>query len=257
MEITSSIKIEPKSQIQYSKCILFLSMFYLVFFLSSAILAHKLVYFGNYMTSVSTFVLPFTFILADVIAEVYGYALSRQLIWAALLSEFLFAIIMLIAVSIHSPHALSNSGAYKTVFSSFTRIFIGNVIAMISSIFINIYAITKSKILLKGRFFWLRSLGASIVGEFIFTLICVIIAFAGVTPISDMPQLILTSFLFKVIFNPLAVIPASYLVPYLKKKENIDVYDTETDFNPIKIGSGSNNKKNISARVYAFQAKSK
>ncbi len=256
MQTSNSNQIEPKSQIQYSKCILFLSMFYLVFFLSSAILAHKLVYFGKYMTSVSTFVLPFTFALSDVIAEVYGYALSRQLIWSALLSEFLFAIIMLIAVSIHSPHVLSNSDAYKAIFSTFTRIFIGNVIAMLSSIFLNIYAITKSKILLKGRFFWLRSLGASFVGEFIFTLVCVIIAFAGVIPTSDMPQLILTSFLFKVIFNPLAVIPASYLVPYLKKKENMDFYDTETNFNPIKIDTESI-KKNESDNIYPFQVKSK
>lgn len=245
-----------KSPIHHSTCILFLSMFYLVFFLSSAILAHKLVYFGKYMTSVSTFVLPFTFVLSDVIAEVYGYSLSRQLIWAALISEFLFAMIMLIAVSIHSPHVLSNSDAYKTVFSSFTRIFIGNVLAMVSSIFLNIYAITKSKILLKGRFFWLRSLGASIVGEFIFTFVCVIVAFAGVIPVADMPQLILTSFLFKVIFNPLAIIPASYLVPYLKKKENIDFYDYETNFNPIKMGTTKNNTGQ-SGKIYPFQINSK
>lgn len=256
MHDTANEAVSHKSPIQYSTCILFLSMFYLVFFLSSAILAHKLVYFGHYMTSVSTFVLPFTFVLSDVIAEVYGYSLSRQLVWAALLSELLFAVIMLIAVSIHSPHVLSNSGAYKAVFSSFTRIFIGNVLAMVSSIFLNIYAITKSKILLKGRFFWLRSLGASVVGEFIFTFVCVIVAFVGVIPINDMPQLILTSFLFKVIFNPLAVIPASYLVPYLKKKENIDFYDTETNFNPIKI-SIEKNKNNASGKIYPFQMNSK
>lgn len=224
------------SQFQYLKYIMPMSMFYLVFFLSSAILAHKLVYFGHYMTSVSTFVLPFTFVLSDVIAEVYGYSLSRQLIWSALVSEFLFAIIMLIAVNIHSPNVLSNSDAYKVVFSSFMRIFIGNVVAMVSSNFLNIYVITKSKILLRGGFFWLRSLGASIVGEFIFTFVCVIIAFAGVVKISEIPGLIVTSFLFKVIFNPLAVVPASYLVSCLKRKEGVDIYDTDTDFNPLMFG---------------------
>jgi len=223
-----------KQQTQY-KFLNFLSLLYFVFFLTAAILAHKLVYFGHYMTSVSTFVLPFTFVLADVIAEVYGYAEARKLIWSALVCEFIFAVIMFIAVHIHSPSVLDNTDAYKEVFGTFMRIFIGNFIAMVSATFLNIYFLVKWKILMQGKYFWLRSLGSSIIGEFIFTFTCVLIAFIGVIPVSKIPQLIITSFLFKTIFNPLAVIPATILMIYLKKKEKIKAYEYSMNFNPFKL----------------------
>lgn len=228
--------------IKHYKFTIILSMFYLIFFLSSAILAHKLVYIGKYMTSVSTFVLPFTFFLADVITEVYGYAFARKLIWSALASELLFSIIILIAVNIDSSALLRNGSAYHEVFGSFMRIFIGNAIAMISSVFINIYAVSKWKILLKGKYFWMRSLSASIIGEFIFTFTCVLIAFVGVIPLSKLPQLIFTSFLFKVFFNVTAIGPATILASYLKRTEKIDIYDLNVNFNPFKM---NDDKKNM------------
>lgn len=212
-------------------------MLYLVIFLCAAILAQKLIYFGSYMTSASTFVLPFTFVLSDVISEVYGYAAARSLIWSALFCEFVFAAIMLIAVHIHSPNMISNADAYTTVFGTFMRIFIGNFIAMVSATFLNIYVLLKWKIRLKGKHFWLRSLSASTVGEFVFTFTCVIIAFAGVIPLNKIPQLIITSFLFKLIFNPLAVTPATILVFILKRKEGIKSDNDSYDFNPFKITS--------------------
>lgn len=211
-----------------------LSMMYLVFFLSAAILAHKLVYFANYMTSVSTFILPFTFVLADVIAEVYGYRAARNIIWSALLCEFIFAMIMYIAVQIHSPSILDNTDAYKEVFGTFLRIFIGNFTAMILATFLNIYFLLKWKFLLKGKYFWLRSLFSSAIGEFTFTVTCVIIAFLGVIPTYSIPQLILTSFLFKCIFNPIAVMPATLLMTYIKARENIGTETDSIDFNPFK-----------------------
>lgn len=224
-----------QQQLQY-KFLNFLSLLYFVFFLAAAILAHKLVYFGQYMTSVSTFILPFTFVLLDVIAEVYGYSAARRLIWSALVCEFVFAIIMFIAVHIHSPSVIDNADAYKEVFGKFMRIFTGNFIAMVCATFLNVYFLIKWKILLRGRYFWLRSLGSSAIGEFIFTFTCVLIVFIGVIPAANIPQLVITSFLFKAIFNPLAVIPAAILSRFLKKKEG-DVLESSVDFNPFKLAT--------------------
>lgn len=187
------------------------------------------------MTSISTFVLPFTFVLLDVIAEVYGYNVTRKLIWSALICEFIFAVIMLIAVHIHSPSIMDNADAYKEAFGKFMRIFIGNFVAMVCATFFNVYCLIKWKFLLNGRYFWLRSMGSSAIGEFIFTLTCVLIAFLGVIPLASIPQLIITSFLFKVIFNPLAVIPATISMGYLKKKEEIDTYEYGINFNPFQL----------------------
>jgi len=225
-----------KQKSQY-KFLGFLSMLYLVFFLSAAILAHKLVYFGHYMTSVSTFVLPFSFVLVDIIAEVYGYAVARKLIWSALVCEFVFATIMLLAVHLNSPGVLNNTDAYKEVFGTFMRIFIGNFIAMVGASFFNIYILVKWKFLLKGRYFWLRSLGSSGVGEFIFTFTCVLIAFVGVVPAASIPQLVVTSFLFKAIFNPIIVFPAAIFMNFLKKREGVDVYEYNINFSPFKLSS--------------------
>lgn len=215
--------------------IMFLSMFYITVFLAAAILAHKLVYFGHYMTSVSTFVLPLSFVLSDIIAEVYGYAYARQLIWSSLFCEVAFALIMLVAVNIDSPSLIKTSDAYHEIFGSFIRISIGNVIAMLTATFINVYLLTKWKMALNGKLFWLRSLGSSSIGEFVFTFICVIISFYGVVDTAKIPQLILTSFIFKIIFNPIAVVPANIYANWLKRTEDNDHYDLKTNFNPFNL----------------------
>jgi uncharacterized PurR-regulated membrane protein YhhQ (DUF165 family) len=95
--------------------------------------------------------------------------------------------------------------------------------------------VAKWKVLLRGRLFWLRSLGASIIGEAVFVIISLCMEFIGVIPLQALVQLILVSFAMKIVLNPILVIPSSILAAMIKKIEQIDVYDYDLEFNPLKI----------------------
>ena len=107
---------------------------------------------------------------------------------------------------------------------------------MIGSL-LNAYAISKFKKFLNGKYFWLRSLAASTIGEFVFVIICYVIEFWGMVSFSKLCHLILVGYLVKLLVNPILVIPTTILVYLLKKFEGIDLYNNSVAFNPIKINS--------------------
>jgi uncharacterized integral membrane protein (TIGR00697 family) len=107
--------------------------------------------------------MPLWFVLGDVIAEVYGYKAARHVIWMAIICQFIFALSCAILISFDSPDGWANQGAYNQVLGKLPRVAFASFFAIVSGAFINAYAISKWKILLHGKYFWLRSLGASAV----------------------------------------------------------------------------------------------
>ena len=113
------------------------------------------------------------------------------------------------------------------------RVFFGMLLAVVVGSFLNAYALTKWKILLLGRFYWLRSVSASAVGQLCFTFISLTFDLLHVVPLHTLAELIFVSYTVKLIFTPIAAVPAVYIVAYLKNLEGIDVYDVNTNFNPF------------------------
>ena len=109
------------------------------------------------------------------------------------------------------------------------------IVAVILGSFINIYIIAKWKILILGRSFWLRSIGSSAIGQFLFTFVAMVFDLFYVIPLHDLIELIIVAYMVKLIFTPLVAIPSNWLAEYLKKLEGIDIYDTETDFTIFKL----------------------
>jgi uncharacterized integral membrane protein (TIGR00697 family) len=220
---------------QQYKCLLPLAMFYMMVKLVTVLLIYKIISIGTINITAASIIIPLWFLTGDIIAEVYGYNISKQIIWAALIFQFIFAYICTLFINLPSPANWVHQAAYYQVFGNLPRVVISSFIAILSGAFINAYTVSKWKILLKGKLFWLRSLGASIIGEAIFVIISLSMEFIGVVPLKTLMQLILISFAIKIVINPILVIPSAMLTSLIKKIENVDIYEYQLEFNPLKI----------------------
>lgn len=212
-----------------------LSMLYMTIKLITVLLIYKVIVIGYFSATASTLIMPFWFFLGDVITEVYGYEITRQLIWIAIFCQFVFALVCAEMIRLPSPAMWAHQAAYDQVLGKLPRVAFASFLAIVCGAFINAYALAKWKILYKGKSFWKRSLGSSAIGEIIFTMIAYLIEFAGVVPTLNLMQLMAISVGVKLILSPFLVIPATLIASALKKSEGIDVYDHHTDFNPFKL----------------------
>lgn len=188
-----------------------LSMFYMTIKLTTIVLIYKIITIGPFSASASTLVMPLWFVVGDVIAEVYGYKVARQIIWMAILCQFVFAFACTGLIAFQSPSGWLHQEAYDQVLGKLPRVALASFLAILCGAFINAYAISKWKILLRGKYFWLRSLGASAVGELIFTIVAYLTEFLGVVPLANLLHLMIISYVIKLIFNPILVIPSLLL----------------------------------------------
>lgn len=152
---------------------------------------------------------------------------------------------------IHTPHLyVVYANAYNVILPKLFRSHLANSIALIIGSFTNIYAVSKWKILTRGRFFWLRCLGASAVGESVYTVVVIFIVNVGIVPNHTLVEMMFVSYTFKILFDLFAIIPASLFAFFLKNKEGFDRYDHHTNFNPFKM-SVDDNYKDTSSRITA------
>ncbi len=176
-------------------------------------------------------IFPFTFLLSDVITEVYSYKYSRFLIWCVILTLGIFTLFAWISMMI--PTAVVHYG-YSEVFNNYPRLYMGVAIATFFSFFINNYIISKLKMKMDGKLFWLRSIMSTSVGHAVFSATWVIIFHWHEIGSLALLKLILDMYLWKMTFEIIATPVAAFVSRWLKKKE-CDVYDTNTNFNPFKL----------------------
>lgn len=230
-----SIRIESKNLTTPYKYLSLLGMLYITSLLLTAVLVHKMLVIHNISISGGTFVYPFSYFFGDIIAEVYGYKIARQLIWCAFICMFFFD--MGAASISHTTHPPSwqFQTDYDVVLGPLPRIFVGDFLAISAGAFVNAYVISKCKVLTRGKYFWLRSIGSSCLGEAVFNIIAFSIMFLGVVSFKIYLEVMLFSYFFKVSYSVFAAWPATCLMRILKKLENTDVYDYNTNFNPFRF----------------------
>ena len=180
---------------------------------------------------------PISYIFGDILTEVYGYARARQVIWAGF-GAMLFASIMAWVV-VHLPPApeWQNQAAYEIAFGSTWRIVAASLIAFFCGEFVNSYILAKMKIWTDGKYLWTRTIGSTIFGEGVDSLIFYPIAFfnSGLIPNELLPKIMLAQFFAKVGVEILFT-PVTYkIVAWLKRAEHEDYYDRDTNFTPFTI----------------------
>lgn len=209
-------------------------MVYMSIMLVNAILTNRYIGKDNLFVLGGTFTSPLVFILDDIIAEIYGYKIARAVIFTGFFSQSLFVVICQLVINAPYP-SFFNETAYATVLGwSLMRINISGFFAYISANLVNSYILSRWKVLLKGRYFWLRSLGSSTISEVLYSFIAILMMEFASISLKSILQVAVISFSIKVLYSIVLVGPVSILVNYLKKLTGIDVYDFPQQFTPFK-----------------------
>mgnify|MGYP001582537598 CR=1 FL=1 len=213
----------------------FITTLYITFQLVSDITAGKIVQLGMFTVSATVLYFPITYIIADLLTEVYGYSKARSVVWMVLISSVIAGIIYSIVVSLPPANGFDANDAYTRVLGQIPRILVGGWIAVFIGGILNDYILAKMKIWTKGKHLWTRTIGSTIVGEGANTILFYLIALYAVIPTNLLVSSILAGWLIKVIIEVVMTPVTYYVVGKLKKIENEDYYDTETNFNPLII----------------------
>ncbi|MDB5685090.1 MAG: hypothetical protein JWM38_1838 [Sphingomonas bacterium] len=179
---------------------------------------------------------PISYVLGDVLTEVYGYARARRCIWAGFVAVLFMAFMSWVVVALPPAADWGGQAAYEAVFGQVPRIVLASVVAFWAGEFANSFVLARMKLLTQGRHLWTRTIGSTFVGQGIDSLIFYPLAFYGAPdwPVEAMLMVMLSQFVLKVGWEVLLT-PVTYLVVgFLKRREGIDVFDTGTDFTPFR-----------------------
>jgi queuosine precursor transporter len=169
------------------------------------------------------------------IAEIYGYKITRSVILSGFTAQTLFVLVCQVVVIAPYPTSFKEYEAYNHILgSSLLRINISGFAAYIVANLINSYIITRWKILLKGRYFWLRSFGSSTFSEAIYSFLAIMMMELQSIPMSDILKVVAISYSIKAAYSVILAFPANLLVNHLKKVTGIDVYDFPKEFTPFR-----------------------
>lgn len=220
---------------EYSRWFLMLTAIFVACLLTANITAVKLITVYGLVLPAAVIIFPLSYIIGDVLTEVYGYAHARRVIWLG----FLCNVIMVLAI--RGGQMLPPAGfwpdqaAYAKILGATPRLLLASFLAYLVGEFANSFVLAKLKIATKGRWLWSRTITSTLVGEGLDSLIFITVAFAGVIPAAGLLNAIITQWLVKTGYEVVAT-PLTYLVVNtMKRLEGIDAYDYETKFNPLHI----------------------
>ena len=212
-----------------------MAAFVTVLLCSNVIGAAKVAAVWGFSFGAGVLFFPMSYIFNDVLTEVYGYPRARKAVWAGF-AAIVFASFMS-AVVVALPPAASWGGqpAYLEVFGQTPRIVFASLTAFFVGEFANSYVLAKMKLITSGRYLWMRTIGSTIVGEGVDSLVFYPVAFLGVWTADLVLTVLISNYLIKVAWEAL-VTPLTYkVVNFLKRAENEDYYDRNTNFTPFSI----------------------
>lgn len=216
------------------KTIIALSMIYVSIMIANAVLTNRYIGTDAIFILGGTLTSPLIFILDDIIAEIYGYKIACYVILIGFLSQTLFALICGIVVVAPAPDFFKEKATYQYVLgSSLMQINFSGWLAYIFANLANTYILTRWKVLLKGRKFWLRSIGSSMFSEGLYSFLAILMMEFNHIKLDKILQLALVSYSIKACYSLFFSFPANALVNFLKKLTNTDIYDIPKRFTPF------------------------
>jgi len=218
--------------------------FVVILLLSNVIGAEKrsvidLPWIGPWPFGAGILFFPISYVIDDVLTEVYGYARARRALWAGFAALIFMAVMEWTVVHLPVDQGWNGQAAYERVFGSGWRIILASLTAFWVGDLLNSFVMAKMKIWTEGRYLWTRTIGSTIVGEGADSLIFYPLAFYGLADwsVQSLLKVMLIQFVLKVSWEVILT-PVTYaVVGFLKRREGVDVYDRGTDFSPFKITS--------------------
>ena len=215
---------------KFSFTFLLLAVSFSVFLILANILEVKIVDLGFMTATGGLIVFPMSYIINDCIVEVYGFRLARLTIWLGFFMNLLSVILIHIAIALPADVSWQGQDAFVATFGSSARILMASFVAMICGSMVNAYVMSKMKLGQHGRNFSLRAVASTLFGEIVDSLVFFPIAFYGVLPNTTLIALICTQAGMKTAYE-IVVLPLTVrVVRYLKRKEELDVYDYKVSY---------------------------
>jgi len=180
-------------------------------------------------------VFPLSYLFGDVLTEVYGYAVTRRVIWLGFGCNLVFVVFILLAGALPAAPFWHEQAAYSAILGFTPRLLAASFVAYLGGEFLNSFVMARLKILTRGRRLWTRTISSTVLGQAVDSTIFITGAFAGLLAPGLLLQTVATQWIFKSLYEVVAT-PLTYLVVgFLKRAERQDPFDTATDFNPFSL----------------------
>lgn len=210
-----------------------MAAFVAILLLSNLIGASKLATLGGYTFGAGILFFPISYVLGDVLTEVYGYANARRCVWTGFVAMIFMAFMSYVVVAMPPAQGWDGQAAYESVFGSTWRIVAASVLAFWAGEFVNSFVLAKMKVLTKGKHLWTRTIGSTVFGQAVDSAIFYPVAFLGTWSNEQVVTVMVTNWLLKVLWEALLT-PVTYIVVgWFKAREGVDVFDSDTDFSPF------------------------
>lgn len=221
---------------------LLMAAFVAVLLCSNLIGVHKVSYidvpyYGQFVFGAGVLFFPISYLFGDILTEVYGYARSRKVIWAGFGALIFAALMSWVVVNLAPASTMSEDSvkAVNQIFGSTPRIVLATVTAFAFGEFVNSFVLAKMKILSQGKHLWTRTIGSTVAGEVADSIVFYPVAFYGVWSDAQLINVMIGNYFLKVLWEVLAT-PITYIVVnFLKRAEQEDYYDRETNFTPFSL----------------------
>lgn len=220
---------------RHSNWFLLVAALFVTSLIVSNIIAVKVIDVAGMILPAAIIIFPISYILGDVLTEVYGFARARQVIWLGFLCN-LFAVIAIFAGGLLPAAGFwPGQDAYDMILGAVPRILAASFVAYLVGEFVNAYVLARLKVAMEGRHLWVRTIGSTLAGQLLDSAIFITIAFAGIMPVEILLGAIVTQWLVKSAYEALAT-PLTYaVVGFLKRADDVDVYDRDIQFRPFTV----------------------
>jgi len=230
-----SIQQHNSAPTRYSQWFVLVTAVFITCLITANITAVKLWSVFGLVLPAAVIIFPISYIFGDVLTEVYGYRQARRVIWLGFVCNLTAVVAIWAGQVLPAAPFWEGQTAYERILGYTPRLLIASFLAYLVGEFANSFVLAKMKIATGGRWLWMRTIGSTLVGEGLDSLVFITLAFAGTIPPAGLASAIVTQWLAKSAYEA-AVTPLTYrIVNFLKRREGLDVYDYETRFNPLLI----------------------
>ena len=234
MSTTDLRAVKAETVHQFRSFDVVMAAFVAILLLSNVIGAAKVATLGGVEFGAGILFFPLGYVIGDVLTEVYGYARARRCIWVGFSALLFMAFMSWVVVSLPPAPGWTGQAAYESVFGQVPRIVFASIIAFWAGEFVNSYVLARMKVWTQGKHLWSRTIGSTIFGQGVDSLIFYPLAFWGVWGTDQVLTVLVTNWLLKVSWE-VVLTPATYLVVNtLKRHEGVDLFDEGTDFTPFR-----------------------
>lgn len=213
-----------------------LAILFVTCLLISNLIAGKLISVFGLVLPAAVILFPVTYIFGDVLTEVYGFKGSRLIIWMGFAANLFMALVFIAVLALPYPSFWDGQPAYQSVLGTTPRIVLASLLGYLAGEFANSVVLSRLKVATGGKWLWVRTVGSTVVGQGIDTLLFISIAFSGTVPWGVLGQMVLAQYIWKVAYEASAT-PLTYMVVgWVKRKEGLDIYDYGVKYNPFGLG---------------------